>query len=72
MKNIKVIQELHDMGITGYKEVSYNPGYQELYKAEVSTNRKGFEKGAEGGFELQEVSPSIWIGHKLECSYSNK
>jgi phosphoenolpyruvate carboxykinase (ATP) len=47
MRNIKVIQELHDLGITGYKEVSYNPGYQELYKAEVSTNRKGFEKGAE-------------------------
>jgi phosphoenolpyruvate carboxykinase (ATP) len=46
MKNIKVIQELHDLGITGYHEVSYNPSYEELYKAEVSHQRVGFEKGA--------------------------
>ncbi len=24
MKNIKIIQELHDLGITGYHEVSFN------------------------------------------------
>ena len=42
MKNIKIIQELHDLGITGYHEVSYNPSYQELYEAEVSHKRKGF------------------------------
>ena len=33
MKNIKVIQELHDLGITGYHEVVYNPSYQELFEA---------------------------------------
>ena len=27
MKNIKVIQELHNLGITGYHEVVYNPSY---------------------------------------------
>ena len=36
MKNIKIIQELHDLGITGYHEVVYNPTYQELYEAEMS------------------------------------
>lgn len=46
MKNIKVIQELHNLGITGYHEVSYNPTFEELYKAEVSHQRVGFEKGA--------------------------
>jgi phosphoenolpyruvate carboxykinase (ATP) len=46
MKNIKVIQELHNLGITGYHEVSYNPSYEELFKAEVSHQRVGFEKGA--------------------------
>lgn len=46
MKNIKVIQELHNLGITGYHEVSYNPSYEELYQAEVSHQRVGFEKGA--------------------------
>ncbi len=43
MKNIKIIQELHDLGITGYHEVSYNPTYEELYQAEVSHKRKGYE-----------------------------
>ena len=43
---IKIIQQLHDLGITGYQEVVYNPSYEELYKAEVSPYRKGFEKGA--------------------------
>lgn len=46
MKNIKVIQELHNLGITGYHEVSYNPTFEELYQAEVSHQRVGFEKGA--------------------------
>jgi phosphoenolpyruvate carboxykinase (ATP) len=46
MKNIKIIQELHDLGITGYHEVVYNPSYEELFKAETSQRNKGFEKGA--------------------------
>ncbi len=46
MKNIKVIQELHDLGITGYHEVVYNPTYEELFKAEMSDKNKGYEKGA--------------------------
>ncbi|MGV8915177.1 MAG: phosphoenolpyruvate carboxykinase (ATP) [Kaistella sp.] len=45
MKNIKIIKELHDLGITGYHEVVYNPSYEELYKAEMSAGNKGFEKG---------------------------
>lgn len=46
MKNIKIIQELHDLGITGYHEVVYNPSYEELFKAEMSQRNKCFEKGA--------------------------
>lgn len=46
MKNIRVIQELHELGITGYQEVSYNPSYEELYRSEMSSKCKGFEKGA--------------------------
>ncbi len=44
MKNLKIIQELHNLGITGYHEVVYNPSYEELHKAEVSDKNKGFEK----------------------------
>ena len=46
MKNIKIIQELHNLGITGYHEVVYNPSYEELFQAEISNKRKGYEKGA--------------------------
>ncbi len=45
MKNIKIIQQLHDLGITGYEEVAYNPSYEELYQAEVAPENSGFEKG---------------------------
>ena len=41
MKNLKIIQELHDLGITGYHEVVYNPSYEELYQAEMSAKNKG-------------------------------
>lgn len=46
MKNIKIVQELHELGITGYQEVFYNPTYEELFKAEMSTKNQGFEKSA--------------------------
>jgi phosphoenolpyruvate carboxykinase (ATP) len=29
MKNIRIIKELHDLGITGYHEVVYNPSYDQ-------------------------------------------
>ena len=67
MKNIKIIQQLHDLGITGYEEVVYNPSYEVLFKAEMSTKNKGFEKGAltdsgavavkTGNLELKTKSP---------------
>lgn len=46
MKNIKIIQQLDGLGITGYQEVVYNPTYEQLFKAEMSTKNKGYEKGA--------------------------
>lgn len=45
MKNIRVIQELHELGISGYHEVSYNPSYEELFQAEIASDTKGYEKG---------------------------
>lgn len=62
MKNIKVIQELHNLGITGYHEVSYNPTFEELYKAEVSHQRVGFEKGALTDSGAVAVKTGIFTG----------
>ena len=62
MKNIKIIQELHNLGITGYHEVSYNPSYEELYQAEVSHQRKGYEKGAQTTTGAIAVKTGVFTG----------
>ncbi len=62
MKNIKIIQQLHDLGITGYQEVVYNPTYEELYKAEMSTKNQGFEKGAVTESGAVAVKTGIFTG----------
>lgn len=45
MKNNKIAQQLRDMGIAGNAEIIYNPSYEELFKAEISEENEGFEKG---------------------------
>jgi len=69
MKNIKIIQELHDLGITGYHEVAYNPSYEELYQAEVSHKRKGFEKGALTDTGCVAVKTGIFTGRSPKDRY---
>jgi phosphoenolpyruvate carboxykinase (ATP) len=69
MKNIKIIQELHDLGITGYHDVSYNPSYEDLYQAEVSHFRKGFEKGAITDTGSVAVKTGIFTGRSPKDRY---
>ncbi|RXP56591.1 phosphoenolpyruvate carboxykinase (ATP) [Lutibacter sp. HS1-25] len=69
MKNIKVIQQLHDLGITGYHEIVYNPSYEELYKAEVSPYTKGFEKGAITESGAVAVKTGVFTGRSPKDRY---
>jgi phosphoenolpyruvate carboxykinase (ATP) len=69
MKNIKIIQELHNLGITGYHEVSYNPSYEELYQAEVSHQRKGYEKGALTDTGAVAVKTGVFTGRSPKDRY---
>jgi phosphoenolpyruvate carboxykinase (ATP) len=69
MKNIKIIQELHDLGITGYHEVAYNPSYEELFQAEVSHKRKGYEKGALTDTGAVAVKTGIFTGRSPKDRY---
>ncbi|AOW10133.1 phosphoenolpyruvate carboxykinase (ATP) [Flavobacterium gilvum] len=69
MKNIKIIQELHNLGITGYHEVVYNPSYEELYQAEVSHKRKGYEKGALTDTGAVAVKTGVFTGRSPKDRY---
>lgn len=69
MKNIRIIQELHELGITGYHEVSYNPSYEELYRAEVSSRRKGYEKGAHTTTGAIAVKTGVFTGRSPKDRY---
>ena len=69
MKNIKIIQELHDLGITGYHDVSYNPSYEDLYQAEVSHFRKGYEKGATTDTGSVAVKTGVFTGRSPKDRY---
>ena len=69
MKNIKIIQELHDLGITGYHEVVYNPTYEQLFKAEMSDKNKGYEKGALTESGAVAVKTGIFTGRSPKDRY---
>ncbi len=69
MKNIKIIQELHNLGITGYHEVAYNPSYEQLYQSEVSNRRKGYEKGAITDTGAVAVKTGVFTGRSPKDRY---
>lgn len=69
MKNIKIIQELQDLGIKVHYDVSYNPSYEDLYQAEVSHFRKGFEKGAVTDTGSVAVKTGIFTGRSPKDRY---
>ena len=72
MRNIKIIQELHGLGITGYHEVSYNPSYEELYQAEMSNRRKGYEKGAVTESGAVAVKTGVFTGRSPKDRHASQ
>jgi phosphoenolpyruvate carboxykinase (ATP) len=69
MKNVKITQDLHNVGITGHHDVSYNPSYEDLYQAEVSHFRKGFEKGAITDTGSVAVKTGVFTGRSPKDRY---
>ncbi|MDI9356662.1 MAG: phosphoenolpyruvate carboxykinase (ATP) [Chitinophagaceae bacterium] len=69
MRHIKLIQELHKLGITGYHEISYNPTYEELFQAETSSQAKGFEKGVLTDVGAVAVKTGVFTGRSPKDRY---
>ncbi|WP_392436968.1 phosphoenolpyruvate carboxykinase (ATP) [Cruoricaptor ignavus] len=69
MKNIKIIQQLDSLGITGYEEIVYNPTYEKLYQDEISEKNQGFEKGTVTKSGAVAVKTGIFTGRSPKDRY---
>ena len=54
--------DLTKYGITGTKEVYYNPSYEQLYKDEMDPSLTGFDKGVETELGAVNVMTGIYTG----------
>lgn len=62
-------EDLKVYGITGVKEVIYNPGCQELFLAETDPKNNGFEKGIETKSGAVAVKTGIFTGRSPKDKY---
>ena len=61
--------DLTKYGITGTKEVVYNPSYDELYKEEMDPSLEGYEKGQETELGAVNVMTGIYTGRSPKDKY---
>jgi phosphoenolpyruvate carboxykinase (ATP) len=69
MKNAKIIQDLEKLGIKGNYQLSYNPSYEELYQAEVSSENQGFEKAELTESGAVSVKTGVFTGRSPKDRY---
>ena len=69
MSNILDKLKLEQYGITGVKEVVYNPSYEQLYKEELDPSLEGFEVGVESEFGAIKVDTGIYTGRSPKDKY---
>lgn len=67
VKNIT--KSLEDYGISGVKEVIYNPSYDDLYRYETDEKLEGYEKGVETEFGAVAVDTGIYTGRSPKDKY---
>ncbi|MDQ1098556.1 MULTISPECIES: phosphoenolpyruvate carboxykinase (ATP) [Chryseobacterium] len=69
MRNAKIIRDLEKLGIRGDYELLYNPSYEELYQAEVSSDNQGFEKAELTESGAVSVKTGIFTGRSPKDRY---
>ena len=61
--------KLSQYGISGVREVIYNPSYEQLYREELDPSLEGFEKGIESEFGAVSVDTGIFTGRSPKDKY---
>ncbi len=61
--------DLTSYGITGTKEIFYNPSYDQLYKDEMDPSLTGFDKGVETELGAVNVMTGIFTGRSPKDKY---
>lgn len=69
-KNIEEIREaLASYGITGVKEIYYNPSYEQLFKDEMDPSLEGYDKGVLTELNAVNVMTGIYTGRSPKDKY---
>ena len=67
--NDKIRQDLEALGITGVKDIHYNPSYEELFKFEMDPALTGFDKGQLTELDAINVMTGIYTGRSPKDKY---
>ena len=67
--NEKIRKDLEALGITGVKELYYNPSYEDLFKFEMDPSLTGYEKGQLTELDAINVMTGIYTGRSPKDKY---
>ena len=65
----KIIKDLETLGITGVKEMYYNPSYEDLFRFEMNPNLTGYDKGRLTELDAINVMTGIYTGRSPKDKY---
>ena len=65
----KIRKDLEALGITGVKEIRYNPSYEELFKMEMDPSLTGYDKGQLTELDAINVMTGIYTGRSPKDKY---
>ena len=67
--NEKIRKDLEALGITGVKDIHYNPSYEELFKMEMDPSLTGYDKGQLTELDAINVMTGIYTGRSPKDKY---
>jgi len=67
--NDKIRKDLETLGITGVKDIHYNPSYEDLFKFESDPALTGYEKGQLTELDAINVMTGIYTGRSPKDKY---